>query len=359
MTGMDERELLAGTLRSVAAGHALAPGRLRAFSSTDTPGPGALWRELAELELTLVAVPEESGGSGGVLADAAALAGAIGASAAPIPLVENVIAARLLADAGMPLPDGPLTIAPDGSRLVAAESDRGISVRGALDSVPWGRSATHVVVVADVQGAPHVLSLPIDRVVVTPGHNFAGEPRDDLECDLVLPVNQTCPAGPGTHADSVLWLGALLRSASMAGAMERVLELAITYVRQREQFGRPLARLQVVQHMVAELAGEVVATSTAVAGAVAAASRTQHDALWAIGLGKARAGKAAGRVSALAHQLHGAIGFTDEHELHLLTTRLWSWRDDFGSEHFWAEVVGRDALGLPAGSLWPSLVSAV
>jgi len=66
---------------------------------------------------------------------------------------------------------------------------------------------------------------------------------------------------------------------------------------------------------------------------------------------KLRAGEAGQIVAALAHQVHGAIGFTDEHSLHHFTKRLWSWRDEFGTERDWSRALGKAALkGGPAGS---------
>ena len=70
------------------------------------------------------------------------------------------------------------------------------------------------------------------------------------------------------------------------------------------------------------------------------------------------AGEAASVGAGLAHQAHGAIGFTQEYELHYLTRRLWSWRDEFGNEAEWNAVVGRAALAAGADGLWPALTAA-
>lgn len=128
--------------------------------------------------------------------------------------------------------------------------------------------------------------------------------------------------------------GALLRSIQMAGALERVRDLTVAYAREREQFGQPLNRFQAVQQEIAELAGVVALAVAAVDEAVEDPSGKR------IAVAKVVAGGAAGRAAALAHQVHGAIGFTQEHRLHRFTTRLWRWRDEFGNEAAWAETLG-------------------
>jgi alkylation response protein AidB-like acyl-CoA dehydrogenase len=86
-----------------------------------------------------------------------------------------------------------------------------------------------------------------------------------------------------------------------------------------------------------------------VAGAIA------EPGLVPIAAAKIRSGQSAGRAAELAHQLHGAIGFTDEHELHLFTRRLWSWRDEYGSESYWSARLGEVLVQGGADDLWKAL----
>lgn len=127
---------------------------------------------------------------------------------------------------------------------------------------------------------------------------------------------------------------ALLRAIQIAGALDRVQELTVTYARERQQFGQPINRFQAVQQELAELAGQVALAGAAVDQAVEEPSGKR------VAVAKVVAGEAAGRVAALAHQIHGAIGFTHEHRLHRYTTRLWRWRDEGGTEPAWAENLG-------------------
>ena len=75
-------------------------------------------------------------------------------------------------------------------------------------------------------------------------------------------------------------------------------------------------------------------------------------------LSRARAGEAAGKVAEVCHQVHGAMGFTQEHPLHFATRRLWSWRDEFGHETFWQERIGRLVCEPGGEALWPRLVGS-
>jgi len=114
-------------------------------------------------------------------------------------------------------------------------------------------------------------------------------------------------------------------------------------------------RSQVQQERITELVGLGVIASVAAApaliGFVVADAAAEDPQLWKIAAAKIRCGEAAGRAATIAHQVHGAIGFTDEHVLHHFTLRLWSWRDEFGTEEEWASVLG----GLLKESLWETL----
>ena len=145
---------------------------------------------------------------------------------------------------------------------------------------------------------------------------------------------------------------ALARAAQLRGAMEQVLAMSLRYASEREQFGRPLARFQAIQHHLAEIAGEAAATGAAVDAAA------QVGTPFAVAAAKARASQAAGTVARLAHQVHGAIGYTVEHDLHIWTTRLWAWRDEFGNEAHWWQVLGAEAARGGGAALWPVMVTA-
>jgi acyl-CoA dehydrogenase len=113
---------------------------------------------------------------------------------------------------------------------------------------------------------------------------------------------------------------------------------------------------------LAEMAGEVSAVSALTDAAVQAFQRPEtgpHDTVLAAAAAKVRAGDAVEVVARRAHQVHGAIGFTQEHRLHHLTRRLWSWRDEAGSELGWAQVLGTGLLTGGPDDLWAALTRVV
>ncbi len=317
-----------------------------------------VWDALAQAELTLLPVPEECGGAGAGLAEAAVVLHAAGRYAAPVPLAETGwLAGWLLSTSGLDVPTGPLSAAV-GSGMTVQHTDDGLRVSGRLTRVPYGRCAASV-----------ALLLPGDRPAVAlieaadwraePGRNLADEPRDTLVLDSVtVPAERIAEPGPDVTVDAFTLRGALARSVQMAGAADRALELTVRYAGERVQFGRPIGRFQAVQQELAELAGEVSATGVAAEAAVRAVADGEPYAELRVAAAKQQAGRAAGIVTRLAHQVHGAIGFTREHVLRHSTTRLWAWRDEFGTEDYWGRVLGRAALQAGADGLWPLLTSA-
>ena len=202
------------------------------------------------------------------------------------------------------------------------------------------------------------------------GRNLAGEPRDEVELGAEAGA-RAVPAGTADYARCLL---RLFRSLLIAGAAQRALDLTVAYVNEREQFGRPLARFPVVQQEIARMAGEVALMTAATQAAVAAepgrggarGRRTGQGGRWrwraggamsAVLAAKAQASHGAGIVAAIAHQLHGAIGTTEEHRLRLTTTRLWSWRDEDGPAAECFAELGRSALRAArhGDGLWPWL----
>ncbi|MFD2398827.1 acyl-CoA dehydrogenase family protein [Prauserella oleivorans] len=180
------------------------------------------------------------------------------------------------------------------------------------------------------------------------GRNLAGEPRDTLLLqDTFVPGEDVTEVDATISGRAFRVRGALGRALLLSGAMEAALDSTITYAGQREQFGRPISRFQAVSHHLAAMAEEAAASTTV---AMSAATAGQQPDWILTAAAKAQAGRAAGVVARLAHQVHGALGFTDEHPLRLITTRLWSWRDEFGNERFWERELGAAACAAP--DLW-------
>jgi acyl-CoA dehydrogenase len=271
--------------------------------------PDKLWRALEEGGLTLPLVPEEAGGAGGLWEDAHVVVRAAGKHAAPVPLAETIVASWLLAQARLEVPLGPLTVAPvrETESLRLTQSGGAWQLSGTVSGVPWGAAAGHVVVVADVDGTPLVALVRQGAAQVTRDRNLALEPRDTLAFDHA-PVVAAAPAGPRVGADAVIMHGAMVRAAQMAGSLESLLEQSVRYATERKQFGRPIGSFQAIQHNLAILAGHVAAAGSAAEYAFHAADR--GEPAFEVAVAKVRAGEAAGIGAGIAHQAHGAIGFT-------------------------------------------------
>jgi acyl-CoA dehydrogenase len=299
-----------------------------------------LWAVLEETGLTRVGLSEARGGSGGGWEEMGALLRVAARYAAPVPLAETTaLAAWALDEAGLEVPAGPLTAARDG---LTVEDGR---VRGTAPRTAFARDAGAVVAIAPRGDATVVAIVPRARCEVAPGENLAREPRDAVTVDVALgSVEHAEVAGqPGLGSR-----GALVRAIQIAGALERVVRLTADYAGVRKQFGRRLADFQAVQQELALLAGESAAATAAAEGAVAASAaaeghpaRAPMRALAHVAAAKVRTAAAATEGARLAHQVHGAIGVTYEHQLHHFTSRLWSWRDEHGMPRSWAILLGR------------------
>ena len=317
--------------------------------------PEALWR-LAETQgLTQPLLPGERGGMGATWHDAFVIVRAAGRRCAPIPLAETIVAGWLLAAVGLEVPAGPLSLAgahPE-DRLHLAPAGAGWRLSGAARRVPWGRVAGSVVLALRHQGDTLVVRAPSEGCAIEGGTNLAGEWRDTL-----VFRDQPVEAAPWARTlmdDLVQVVGAMARSAQMAGALAAVLERSVAHAKDRHQFGRPIGKHQAVQQNLAVLAAEVAAAQVAAEAAFLAAD--QGDPSFLASAAKARAGLAVSQAVGLAHQVHGAIGFALEHPLQWATRRLLSWRTEFGGDRQWAVILGQRILDVGADGFWPHLAT--
>lgn len=307
--------------------------------------PDRLWTEISALGISHALLPEAGGGAGCAPAAMLPAFRAIGRHAGPVPVGEDMFARWLLHRAGLPAPTGVITLAPDAGTLTV---DGQGSVRGTLCAVPWGRHAAAVVVGLDgADDGGRILLLGTGAAERICAENLAGEPRDRLVFRGVQATMARLPAGPGPRV-----AGAALRAATIAGAVRGTLDIAVAHARVRQQFGKPIAAFQAIQQQLAVLAEETLAADMAARCAFAALDGDAARA-WAAAA-KIRCGDAAGTAISVGHQVLGAMGFTREHDLHLLTTRLMSWRREFGGVRDWSFDLARAAVG--AGPLWDRLV---
>lgn len=312
--------------------------------------PAKLWATLEEAGLPRACAPGHVGGAELPLAEGLSLLRLVGEHAVPVPLAETMIATLLLGEAGAEtIPEGPLTLALAGTGLTVREDGDERMLTGRLERVPFAPRATRVLLLLpEGNGTSLVLVDPAGRLAEA-GVNLAGEPLADLVLDE-LRVSKAQYLTSERDADSIHALLALGRALMISGAMNSILDLGTSYALERNQFGRAIAKFQAVQQQLAVLAGEAAAAIRAADGALEALGTAEERV--EIAVAKARAGEAAGRGAEIAHQVHGAMGFTHEHRLHHRTRRLWAWRDDYGHEAHWQAWLGRRIAGVGADGLW-------
>jgi acyl-CoA dehydrogenase len=319
-----------------------------------------LWQLTLDNGFVHAFATEASAGSGATWSAAAPILHGIGYWQVPLPLAETMVAHLLLSLAGIHAPPGPIALIEQGcgNTLRAGGSGALLRLDGTVHHVAWARHAPSA-----------LLSLPERRIAlvdlrhasvrIAPQLDAAGLPSDTLV------FNDTPCVAHAAHPLALTrpaWtLGALARALMIVGALESVLDQSVRYANERVQFGRPIGKNQAIQQQLALLAGDVAAARlAALAAAADAPSALQPDAPsaeFSVAAAKVRAGEAATRATAIAHQVHGAIGFTREHALHFATRRLWAWREQFGSDAWWAEALGRAAIAGGAAAFWPALTA--
>ncbi|WP_019528267.1 acyl-CoA dehydrogenase family protein [Dasania marina] len=331
----------------------LADTVTRLFSDISESG-SSNWEQLEALGLPSLMLDEDSGGFNGQWQDAVLVARQLGYFAIPQPLIETILARFALQQAGHSEFEGPLSIAHcDTAKLQLQNSQHLLTAR--LRHIPWGES-TPIVISGQYQQRGFVALLPAEASSQQIGStNLAAEPQAEL-----LLENTAMQAFYWLDQPINLYhLAALMRSAQIAGALDQLVNMSVQYSSEREQFGRPLSKFQVIQHNISQLAEQAAAVLCASESAARAldCEGSSDGALFEIAASKLRANMAIPQATSIAHQLHGAIGFTEEHRLHLFTRRLLAWRSEYGSDRFWANILGQWCLDARTDGFWSSLTA--
>jgi acyl-CoA dehydrogenase len=317
-----------------------------------------LWRALSEAGLPLSWVVEDHGGSGASMADGFAVLGAAGRFALAVPLAETMLAGWLLSQGKIASPPGEMTVAPASPRdCIMLNGDGTLS--GRARGIPFAREAKHIAVLAQVQnGSASIALVDAAKCRIEQNVNLGGDDIDTVTLDHVAPI-AIKPAPENFDLTSLVLMGAVVRSLQIAGSLETILDISVRYSNERVAFEKKISKFQAVQHNLAKLAGEsAAALAAATSAADAFASGAPADAAFLeAASAKIRCSEAAEKGAAIAHQVHGAIGFTIEHILHRYTLRALAWRDDFGSESFWAVELGKRVAASGADELWPLVAS--
>jgi alkylation response protein AidB-like acyl-CoA dehydrogenase len=388
-----EQRLLADAVREVLAAH--CPPKLVRAAADEPPadrGAGAglgmrrgeLWRQLAELGLFGILVPEEHGGLGLTEWDAVLVLEELGRAAAPGPILETaIIGGALLAEApaaprepggsagpggllpgpggspGLAVPPGqgglPGFAVPPGPDALAGRWLRRVSAGGAAVSVRL-RSGQYAVDadVADVLlvaagDEVHLVDAAAARLTAQPGVDGARR-LFTVDCSTG-PVTRVATGDPARRlVDRACDRGALGVAAQLLGLGQYLLDASVAYAGQRRQFGRAIGSFQAVKHQLADVLLALEFARPLVYRAAYTLSRGAPSAGRDVSAAKASASDAAELAARVALQVHGAIGYTAELDLQLWLRRVWSLRGAWGGAGWHRARVAETLLGpAPAG----------
>jgi len=338
-----QQQLLAQTARAFLQQHCPIE-RVQALALEPAGFASDLWKAMATLGWTGLLIPQEQGGGGGSMLDVIALVEEMGRACLPAPFIQSaVVATSALLDAsntGAPhrllsslaLGDRIATIAlvEESGRFDWEMLDTQCEVPGRLAGrklfVKDAHVATDLVVVARGGGALNVVLLPLDRkgIRVLPLEAMGGDKLFEVIFDDVEVKTEDVLGGEGDGKGLLgpaIRLGALARSAEMVGAAGRILDLAVEHARVRVQSGRPIGAFQAIQHDCADLLRDVLASRAPVQEAAWRVTKGLAAGA-AVAVAKAFSTEACLRVARRGHQIMGALGYCEEHPLHLFHKRI-------------------------------------
>jgi alkylation response protein AidB-like acyl-CoA dehydrogenase len=351
--------------------------RVREVAATDHHLDDELWAAMAQQGWSGVERSVDTGGLGLGLVEVAVLCEQLGRHLAPVPFAGTVVAHGALVaaltsgalEAGAATTLGDTDVGEWARRLSSGEatgavawSRRADAVRarrdgdstwrlhGRSDPVVEGPEADLYVVFAETEGAPAVFA-----VVPADGSRPVSEPAMDRTRALGWLDLDDRPAlwlGDDRAADAVLDRAVAAVCAEMLGAADVVLAMTVQYAKDREQFGRPIGSFQAVKHRCADMLVDVEGMRSAAYYAAWAVGAGDPEASAAASAAKVWCSDAARRVMASGLQVHGGIGFTWEHDLHLFLKRSQLDQVSFGDSTFHRERIAqilrsRAEAGLP------------
>jgi len=325
--------------------------RVRQVAALDDHLDAPLWQAMAEQGWLSIELPAEAGGLGLGSVELSVLAEQLGAHLAPVPFLGTVLTAGALqravsakaADPGDEL--GGRTVGQWVERLAegsavgavawstradsvsAATHESGWHLSGRSDPVVYGPAADLVLVPASSAQGPALFA-------VAPAERPLPEPAMDRTRSLgrvVLGDDRGRWLGGDDALQALLDRAVTALCAEMLGAGERVLHMSVDYAKDRVQFGRPIGSFQAVKHRCADMLVDVEGMRSAAYYAAWAVGAGDPDASAAASAAKVWCSEASRRVMASGLQVHGGIGFTWEHDLHLFVKRAQLDQVSFGA----------------------------
>jgi alkylation response protein AidB-like acyl-CoA dehydrogenase len=292
----------------------------------------SLWKELAELGWTGIGIDEDHGGVGFGVIEVALLAEELGYAVTPSRFLANAMAGLVLSSAGSEDQKG---------RWLP-----GIASGEAPGTVAYARDGV-AELVPDAEGAAVIVLVQGDRATVVEAGDATIEPIETI--DATRSYARVTSNGGETLDGSVeagLDRSEAVLSAELTGIAQRALDMTVAYVKERKQFGQPVAVFQAVSHGCAEMFLETESARSATYGAATAADSDPENLPFAASIAKATAAEAGRRVTRKAIQLHGGIGFTWEADVHWLFKRAHLDASQLGRAHEHRARIARLAAGL-------------
>jgi alkylation response protein AidB-like acyl-CoA dehydrogenase len=329
----EEQRLLEQTLRRFLATE-LPIARVREIMAGEAGHDGKLWRALAELGVAGILVPEAQGGGGLGMLDAAVAMQSLAHAAAPAPFLgTSVMAAVAFASAGTPaqqrewlpkLAAGSTCFGVAATELVSHREGAGVREQG-------GRLAGKALFAIDAGAADFfVVAVDRDRIALVPrdakglqATALSTIDRTRRVAELLFDAAEPADwmSGP-VAAQRMLDAGRVALAADVLGACERAVGMAVDYAKQRQQFGRPIGSFQAVKHLCAEMVADLEPARALVWYAAHAFDARPGEASLMAAHAKAHLAEIGTRIVRTATEVHGGIGFTDEHDLHLWFKRV-------------------------------------
>jgi alkylation response protein AidB-like acyl-CoA dehydrogenase len=336
----DEQQAIRATARDFLAARYKSE-RIRALADTEHGFEQSDWEEMAELGWPGLALPEEWGGQGLGIVELAVLCEEMGYALAPSPLISNTVVGIALSLCGSddqrerflrPLASGKLrgtpalwdagTGASIGSFSMEAGSDGDDVVLDGEKVLVMDAAAADFFLVATADGRRHIVERGASGVSVVRAVSIdATRPLYSVRFDGVRVAGEnTLPASADDYYP-VFFRACVALAAESTGVAQRAMEMAVAYAKDRQQFGRPIGSYQAVSHRCAQMLLETENARSAVYGAAWAADAAPESLPLAASMAKAYASDAGWRVPDASIQVHGGIGFTWEHDLHLFLKR--------------------------------------
>jgi len=331
----DEQRTFQASMRTFLE-HECTPQHVRALWDGDTGRSRERWARLAEMGLLGLLVPERQGGLGMDEIDLVLLLEETGRAALPEPVLDTAaVGVPLLAGLeGSALADSWLRRVPTGDAILAVGHRANAFVADA-----------HVADLLLLQQDDELHAVPRARVDVT--RQPCNDPSRRLFSVTWSPAGDTRVAR-GAEAKRLLAAaldrGALGAAAQLLGAGQQMVDLAVRYATQREQFGRPIGSFQAVKHMLANVAVRLEFARPVVYRAAFSVARAVATRAVDVSQAKVAAGEAAARAARVALQVHGAMGYTWEVDLHIWMKRAWALGLAWGSTAWHRERVARIVL---------------